>query len=226
MKKQEVLVRIIEVGLIPVVRAASGKQAIMAADAVREGGIPVVEITMTVPGAVDVIRELARTAPPGVLIGAGTVLDANTAGRCLDAGAQFLISPGFDAGMVATAREADVPVMPGALTPSEVMAAVQAGADLVKIFPCAHVGGAAYIKALRGPFPNIPFVPTGGVNLHTAAEFIRAGAAALGVGGELVDRAVLERGEKQIIVDNARRFVAVVQQARAELTGVHTAKVG
>src|SRR3954451_1998125 len=162
MTREQIVARIVEVGMVPVVRASSPQQAAAAADAVRRGGIPVVEITMTVPGALDVIRELARNASPDVLLGAGTVLDADSARRCVEAGAQFLVSPGFDAGMVAQAHKDGVPVVAGALTPSEVMAAVKAGADLIKIFPCAQVGGAAYIKALRGPFPKIPFVPTGG----------------------------------------------------------------
>jgi len=217
MDKQAVLAQILEIGIIPVVRATSGKQARLAAEAVAAGGIPVVEITMTVPGALDVIRELAGQRVNKVLIGAGTVLDAEMAKRCLDAGAQFLVSPGFDGGMIAAAREADVVVVAGALTPTEVMAAIKAGADLVKIFPCAQVGGAAYIKALRGPFPKVPLVPTGGVNLKTAADFLRAGASALGIGGELVERAALESGKSARIVENARQYAALVRQTREEL---------
>jgi 2-dehydro-3-deoxyphosphogluconate aldolase / (4S)-4-hydroxy-2-oxoglutarate aldolase len=200
---------------VPVIRASSPRLARAAAEAVAEGGIPVFEITMTVPNAIQVIRELAKDNSAGFLIGAGTVLDANAALLCLDAGAQFLVSPGLDIGMIGVARKSDVPVLPGALTPTEIMAAAKAGADLIKVFPCASVGGPAYIKALRGPFPKLPFIPTGGVNLDNAADFIRAGATALGVGGELVEKAALEAGKTDIIVANARRFVAIVQEARA-----------
>ena len=217
MEKQHVVRKVLEIGIVPVVRAASAAQARAAAEAVRRGGIPIVEITMTVPGAAEVIRELVRSAGNDVLVGAGTVLDAETARRCLDAGAQFLVSPGFNAGMVEEARARDTVVMAGALTPSEIMAAIKAGADFVKIFPCAQVGGAAYIKALRGPFPSVPFVPTGGVTLATAAEFLRAGAAALGVGGELVERSALEQGKTLVIMENAQRFVEIVQQTRQQM---------
>src|SRR5207245_1361450 len=176
MDKQRVRERIVEIGVVPVVRASSAQEARMAADAVREGGIPIVEITMTVPGAVEVIRELVKNVPGDVLVGAGTVLNAEAARRCLDAGAQFLVSPGLNLPMIELAKKEGKLVMAGALTPTEVMAAWEAGADFVKIFPCGQVGGAKYIKALRGPFPQVPFVPTGGVTLNTAGEFIEAGA--------------------------------------------------
>ena len=212
--------RIVDIGIVPVIRASSAKLARNAADAIHAGGIPVMEITMTVPGAVDAIRELVREAGQDLLVGAGTITDADSARSCIDAGAQFLVSPGFDRGMVEAARAANIVVLPGALTPSEIMAAVAAGADLVKIFPCAQVGGAGYIKALRGPFPKVPFVPTGGVNLNTAADFLRAGATALGVGGELVDKNALEAGKTSVITDNARRFRDIIDQTRAEMAGV------
>ena len=189
----------------------------MAAEAVCAGGIPVVEITMTVPGALEVIRELAKNAGKEFLVGAGTVLNSEMAGRCLEAGAEFLVSPGFNGGMVAYAAREGKLVMAGALTPTEVITAWEAGADFVKIFPCGQVGGAKYIKALRGPLPQIPLVPTGGVNLQTAAEFIEAGAAALGVGGELVPAEALKSGKVEIIVENARKFVSVVRNARSKL---------
>ena len=206
-----------EIGIVPVVRAASPREARMAAEAVCEGGIPIVEITMTVPGAVEVIRELAKNSGSGVLIGAGTVLNAEAARRCLDAGAQFLVSPGLNVATVEFAvREAKL-IMAGALTPSEVMAASEAGADFIKIFPCGQVGGAKYIKALKGPFPQVPMVPTGGVNLANAAEFIEAGVAALGVGGECVQAEALKSNKPEIIVENARRFLAIVKQTRAQM---------
>jgi 2-dehydro-3-deoxyphosphogluconate aldolase/(4S)-4-hydroxy-2-oxoglutarate aldolase len=217
MDKQQVRDRIIEIGIVPVVRASSPREARMAAEAVCEGGIPIVEITMTVPGAVELIRELAKNSASSVLIGAGTVLNAEAARRCLDAGAQFLVSPGLNVPTVEFAvREAKL-IMAGALTPSEVMAAWEAGADFIKIFPCGQVGGAKYIKALKGPFPQVPMVPTGGVNLANAAEFIEAGVAALGVGGECVQAEALKANKPEIIVENARKFLAIVKQTRAQM---------
>jgi 2-dehydro-3-deoxyphosphogluconate aldolase/(4S)-4-hydroxy-2-oxoglutarate aldolase len=217
MDKTLVRNRILEIGIVPVVRATSAQEARVAADAVRRGGIPIVEITMTVPGAVEVIRDLVKSSGSEVLVGAGTVLDAQAARRCLDAGAQFLVSPGFDCGAVELAVKENVLIMAGALTPTEVIAAWRAGSDFVKIFPCGQVGGARYIKALKGPLPQVPLVPTGGVNLSTAAEFIQAGAAALGVGGELVQAEALRAGRPEIITDLARKFLSIVQEARAAL---------
>jgi 2-dehydro-3-deoxyphosphogluconate aldolase/(4S)-4-hydroxy-2-oxoglutarate aldolase len=188
-----------------------------AAEAVCAGGIPIVEVTMTVPGAIDVIAELARISGNEVLIGAGTVLDAATAQRCLDAGAQFLVSPGFDAETVKLANRLGKLIMAGALTPTEVIAAWKTGSDFVKIFPCGTVGGAKYIKALKGPLPQVPMVPTGGVNLNTAAEFIQAGSAALGIGGELVSAAALKSGNTKEITDAAKQYVAIVAEARRAL---------
>ena len=217
MDKQEVRERIMEIGIVPVVRAASAGEACIAADAVCAGGIPIVEITMTVPGAVAVIRELVKSCGSGVLIGAGTVLNAKSAQECLDAGAQFLVSPGLNLATVEFAKREGVLIVAGALTPTEVMAAWEAGADIVKIFPCGQVGGAKYLKSLQGPFPQIPFVPTGGVSLSTAAELIEAGAAALGVGGELVSAEALRAKKPQIVAENARKFVAIVKETRERL---------
>ena len=217
MDKQRVRDRISEIGIVPVVRASSPREARIAAEAVCAGGIPIVEITMTVPGAVDVIRELTKNSASDVLVGAGTVLSAEAARRCLDAGAQFLVSPGLNLKTVELAVREGKVIMAGALTPTEVITAWEAGADFVKIFPCGQVGGAKYIKALKGPLPQIPLVPTGGVNLNTAAEFIEAGAAALGIGGELVQAEALKSNKPEIIVDNARKFLAIVKQARAQM---------
>ena len=214
MDKQQVRDQILAIGVVPVVRAASAAEARLAAQAVCDGGIPIVEITMTVPGAVDVIRELRKSAPASVLIGAGTVLDAEAARRCLDAGAQFLVSPGLNLPTIEFAARSGILMLAGALTPTEVITAWNAGSDFVKVFPCGQVGGAKYIKALKGPLPQIPLVPTGGVNLNTAAEFIEAGAAALGIGGELVQADALKSGKAEVIVENARKFVAIVKQAR------------
>ncbi|PYT48594.1 MAG: 2-dehydro-3-deoxyphosphogluconate aldolase [Acidobacteria bacterium] len=217
MDKQEVRDRITEIGIVPVVRASSPRDARIAADAVCEGGIPIVEITMTVPGAIDVIRELTKNAASEVLVGAGTVLNAEAARRCLDAGAQFLVSPGLNLQTVELAVREGKLMMAGALTPTEIITAWEAGSDFVKVFPCGQVGGAKYIKALKGPLPQVRLVPTGGVTLDTAAELIQAGAAALGVGGELVHAEALKSNKPEIIVENARKFLAIVKQARAQM---------
>jgi len=214
MTKQEVANRIMEIGVVPVVRASSAKQAMLAAEAVRAGGIPIVEVTMTVPSAIEVIAELSKNMGSEVLIGAGTVLDADTALRCIDAGAEFVVSPGFDLETVRSVNQACKLMMAGALTPTEVIGAWKAGSDFVKIFPCGAVGGAKYIKALKGPLPQIPMIPTGGVNLTTASDFILAGAAALGIGGELVSASALESGDLAPIVEAARGFVSIVRNAR------------
>lgn len=206
---------ITEIGVVPVVRAGNSQQALLAAEAVCAGGIPIVEITMTVPGAIDVIAQLARTVGDAVLVGAGTVLDADTARKCIVAGAKFIVSPGFDRETADLVYREGKLMMAGALTPTEIMAAWKAGADFVKIFPCGSVGGPKYIRALRGPFPQIPFIPTGGVNLETAGDFIRAGVAALGVGGELVQADALKSGNAAAITENARKFLHAVKSARS-----------
>lgn len=224
MNKQQARDRIAEIGIVPVVRASSAAEALLAAAAVCEGGIPIVEITMTVPGAVEVIRELRKSAVSGSLIGAGTVLDVEIARRCVDAGAEFLVSPGLNLPTVEFAAREGTLMLAGALTPTEVLTAWNAGSDFVKIFPCGQVGGAKYIKALKGPFPQISLVPTGGVNLNTAAEFIEAGAAALGIGGELVQGEALKSRRLEVIVENARRFLAIVKQARARMAAPNIAE--
>jgi 2-dehydro-3-deoxyphosphogluconate aldolase / (4S)-4-hydroxy-2-oxoglutarate aldolase len=221
MTKEQVRNKIVEIGIVPVVRAASAQQAMQAADAVCAGGIPIVEITMTVPGAIDVIAQLVKSVGKDVLIGAGTVLDAEVAKRCIDAGADFLVSPGFDLATVQWARQQDKLMMAGALTPTEVIAAWKAGSDFVKIFPCGTVGGAKYIKALKAPLPQVPMVPTGGVNLETAAEFIQAGADALGIGGELVSVAACKSGNLSVITDAARRYVDIIREARRAATALN-----
>jgi 2-dehydro-3-deoxyphosphogluconate aldolase/(4S)-4-hydroxy-2-oxoglutarate aldolase len=212
--KAHVLERIRSIGLIPVIRARSADEAAQAADAIQAGGVSILEITMTVPGAVDVIREMAGRGGDAV-VGAGTVLDPEAAGACMDAGAQFVVTPALSLDTIATCREAGVAVIPGALTPTEVVTAWRAGADLVKIFPAGAVGGPSYIKALKAPLPQIDLVPTGGVNLETAGHFIRAGAAALGVGAHLVDLAALGRGEAAVLTERARAYVKAVQEARS-----------
>jgi 2-dehydro-3-deoxyphosphogluconate aldolase / (4S)-4-hydroxy-2-oxoglutarate aldolase len=211
--KAEVRKRIEEIGIVPVIRATSPAEAHFAAEAICQGGIPIAEITMTVPGALEVISELARNAPE-VLVGAGTVLNAESARRCLEAGAKFLVSPGLNLKTVEFAVKENILIMAGALTPTEVMEASDAGADFIKIFPCSNMGGASYIRALKGPFPNVPLVPTGGVNLETAAEFLRAGAAALGVGGELILKECLRERDAEKLCNLAKKFVAIVKATR------------
>ena len=214
MKMEDVARRIGEIGIVPVVRAAGVEEARQAVDAILAGGIPVVEITMTVPGAVEVIRSVARQFAGKVLVGAGTVVTREQALACLDAGAQFLVSPGLSLAMVRAARERNIVAIPGALTPTELMAATAEGAEVVKIFPCGSVGGPKYLKALRGPFPSVKVIPTGGVNAGNAAEYITAGAFAIGVGSDLVDTAALRQGKPEKIVVAAKELVAAVQGAR------------
>lgn len=214
MTRAETCRRIEDVGIVPVVRASSPELAVRAAEAVLAGGISIFEITMTVPDAVSVIRSLVARFRDRAVVGAGTVLDADAAGRCIDAGAAFIVSPGFDAATVAAAHARGVPAMPGALTPTEVITAVKAGADMVKIFPASAVGGPKYLRALRGPLPDVKLLPTGGVNASTAGDYIAAGAAALGVGSELVDPAALARGDDAVLTERARELVAAVRKAR------------
>jgi 2-dehydro-3-deoxyphosphogluconate aldolase/(4S)-4-hydroxy-2-oxoglutarate aldolase len=212
--KRQVVERIRELGLVPVIRAQSPDEAARAIEAIRAGGVDVIEITMTVPGAVPLIAEIARRFPDAT-VGAGTVLDAETARACILAGARFVVSPALDVGTIACCRRYGVAVLPGALTPTEVLAAWQAGADFVKVFPAGAVGGASYLKALKAPFPQIELVPTGGVSVDTAAAFIQAGAAALGVGADLVDLKALREGKADQLTERARRYVEIVKGARS-----------
>lgn len=200
--------RIREVGLVPVVRASSADQAFLAAEAIRAGGIPILEITLTVPGAIEIIRELTRRLGDDTLIGAGTVLDAETAERCVEAGAKFIVSPALDIPTIDACKRLVVPVFAGALTPTEIVAAWKAGANAVKVFPANAVGGATYLKSIKAPLPHIELLPTGGVNLQTVADFIQAGAFALGVGADLVT------GDAAAITAKAKQYVAAVTAAR------------
>jgi len=215
MTKPEVLRRIAEVGLVPVVRAQSADEAMRAVDAIREGGVSILEITMTVPGAIGVMEAVAGRHGSDAVLGAGTVLDAETARACILAGAQFVVSPSLDLGTIALCRRYGIAVIPGALTPTEVVTAWSAGADVVKVFPCGALGGASYIKALKAPLPQVELIPTGGVSLETAADFIRAGSLALGVGADLVDLAALREGNAKQVTERAREFVRIVREARA-----------
>jgi 2-dehydro-3-deoxyphosphogluconate aldolase/(4S)-4-hydroxy-2-oxoglutarate aldolase len=213
--RAEVLRRIAELGLVPVVRAQSPDEAIQAINAIREGGVDVLEITMTVPGAIPLIQAVAERYGSEMVLGAGTVLDAETARACILAGAQFIVSPSVNLDTIATCRRYSVPILPGALTPTEVVNAWSAGADAVKVFPCGAVGGPSYIKALKAPLPQIDLVPTGGVSLKTAADFIKAGSFALGVGADLVDLTAIRDGKASVITERAREYVRLVKEARA-----------
>jgi 2-dehydro-3-deoxyphosphogluconate aldolase / (4S)-4-hydroxy-2-oxoglutarate aldolase len=213
--KQSVLAAIRDVGIVPVVRAESADEAARAIDAIREGGIHVLEITMTVPGAVRLIEDLARRFGDDAIVGAGTVLDPETARACILSGARFVVSPALNVDTIVLCRRYGTPVFPGALTPTEVVTAWQAGADMVKVFPCQALGGASYIKSLKAPLPQIDLVPTGGVNLKTAADFIKAGSAALGVGADLVDLKAIRDGQAATITERARQLVEIVRAARS-----------
>ena len=225
MTKDEVRARVLEVGIVPVIRAGSAKKAIAAAEAVVAGGITVLEVTMTVPGAIDAIRHAVENLGREVIVGAGTVLDARTADLCFDAGAEFLVTPALDVETVRAATGAGKLIMAGALTPTEIIAAWRAGADFVKVFPASAVGGAGYIKALRGPLPHVPLVPTGGVNLNTAADFLRAGSAALGVGSELISATALNSGDMSTITELAKKYRAIVRGVREAETNPALASV-
>ena len=214
MTKEEVRQKVIDSGIIPVLRVSSPSLALEAAEAVREGGISLLEITMTIPNAVDVIRKLVSSMGNNVIVGAGTVLDERSAQQCLDSGAEFLVSPIFDAGMVEFANRSGKLVMAGALTPTEVVRAWNAGSDFIKVFPCGNLGGPAYIKALKAPLPQIPLVPTGGVTLSTAGAFIKAGASALGVGNDLISESELLASKHAHITNVARQFISVIRQAK------------
>jgi len=216
MEKSQVLERIKSIGIIPVVRASSGDEALAAVEAIKAGGLSILEITMTVPGAVGIIEKIADRYGDEVLVGAGTVLNAETARDCLRAGAQFVVSPALNLETIAYCRDAGCAIMPGALTPTEVVTAWSAGADMVKVFPCGAMGGASYIKSLKAPLPQIELVPTGGVSLSTAASFIEAGAAAIGVGADLVDIKAIRAGESERITETTRAYIEAVRRARAE----------
>jgi 2-dehydro-3-deoxyphosphogluconate aldolase/(4S)-4-hydroxy-2-oxoglutarate aldolase len=211
---EDVIRKVGEIGIIPVVRAASVEEANRAVEAICAGGIPVVEITMTVPNAITVIRELVQRRGGDVLIGAGTVTNAEQAESCVRAGAQFLVSPGLSTSVLSVARVNDRLAIPGALTPTELMNAQELGARLIKIFPCGNLGGPKYLKSLKAPFPHAQLIPTGGVNAANAAEFMAAGAYALGVGADLIDAAALREGNLEKITAAAKELVQAVASAR------------
>ena len=214
--KQDVRRRIEEVGIVPAVRVSSSEDALFAAEAVSRGGIAIVEVTLTVPDAHQVISHLIQNAPE-VIVGAGGVSDVETARRCLDAGAKFLTSDGLDPEIVNFAAKESVVMIPGTLTPSEVMKAWKMGPDFVKVVPCAQVGGDSYIRALKAMFPHVPLIAAGGVNQQTASGFILAGAIALGIGAELIPREAIRRRQPDRIAELARRFTGFVSSARSQL---------
>ena len=216
MPNLKVIQKILEIGLVPVVRATSAEEAIAIAEAIKAGGVSDLEITMTVPGALKAIEKVVERHGKELLVGAGTVLDPETARACILAGAEFIVTPSLKISTIEMCKRYGKVIIPGALTPTEVVTAWEAGSDFVKVFPCDNVGGAKYIKALKGPFPQIDLIPTGGVNLNTAAEFIAAGAAALAVGSELVDKAAVAAKDFSKITENARKFLEVVKAVRSK----------
>lgn len=217
MTKDQILSCITEIGIVPVVRTTSAEGAIRAVDAIYRGGIRAAEITMTVPGAIRALEKVADQFGDKLVLGAGTVLDPETARSCMLAGAEFFVTPSLKTSTIEVAKRYSKVICPGALTPTEVVTAWEAGADIVKIFPCGNVGGPKYIKALKGPFPHIEMIPTGGVNLETAGEFLKAGACAVAVGGELVDGKAVKEGRFDLIEERARQYLAVIARARSEM---------
>ncbi len=213
MNKVEVLQALKEIGLVPVLRADSVDKALALAEAIEAGGVNVLEVTMTVPGAIEVMKRLAKERPD-ILIGAGTVLDPETARMCILEGAQFVVSPALNLGTIEMCHRYSIAVLPGALTPTEIVTAWQAGADVVKVFPCSALGGAKYLTALKGPLPHIDLIPTGGVSLATAREFLEAGAFALGVGSDLVDAKAMAAGKPETVTETARKYMAIVREFR------------
>jgi 2-dehydro-3-deoxyphosphogluconate aldolase / (4S)-4-hydroxy-2-oxoglutarate aldolase len=213
---ETIVARLRDVGIVPIIRASSGDVAAPVAEALVQAGLPVVEITMTVPNAIDAIGAVAKRFAGKVLLGAGTVTDAETARRAVGAGAEFIVTPCLVPEVIESAHRADVAVLPGALTPGEVFEASRLGGDMVKVFPVQSVGGAAYVRALRGPFPGIPLVPTGGVTLENIGEMFKAGAAAVGVGSELISTDALLRRDYAAIGALAKQFVAAVRLARGK----------
>jgi 2-dehydro-3-deoxyphosphogluconate aldolase/(4S)-4-hydroxy-2-oxoglutarate aldolase len=217
--KQQILSNLISVGVVPVVRTATAEAAIRSIEALYEGGITVAEITMTVPGAVKALEAIASKFGDRITLGAGTVLDPETCRICMLSGAEFFVTPSLDVRTIEMARRYSKVILPGALTPTEVKTAWDAGADIVKVFPCGNVGGPKYIKALKGPFPHIEMIPTGGVNLDTTADFLRAGACSVAVGSELIDAKAIQEGNFEVFTERARQYLAIVRQTRAELAG-------
>jgi 2-dehydro-3-deoxyphosphogluconate aldolase/(4S)-4-hydroxy-2-oxoglutarate aldolase len=214
MDKKQIVEQIESLGLVPVVRASSAEEAMQVIEAIKAGGVNVLEITMTVPGAIKVIEKVTDKYGSDVLVGAGTVLDPETARACLLAGAQFIVSPALNLDTIALCHRYSAPICPGVLTPTEVITAWSAGVDFVKVFPCGSVGGASYVKNLKGPFPQVKIIPTGGVSIKTAADFIKAGASALGVGTDLVNIKAIKEGNPEVVTEAARQYIEIIKEAR------------
>ncbi len=217
MTKHQILSNLLSVGIVPVVRTATAEAAIRSIEALYEGGITTAEITMTVPGAIKALEAIAAKFGDKITLGAGTVLDPETCRICMLSGAEFFVTPALNLKTIEMARRYSKVILPGALTPTEVSAAWDAGADIVKVFPCGNVGGPKYIKALKGPFPQIEMAPTGGVNLDTTADFLRAGACSVAVGGELIDAQTIKEGRYEVFIERARQYIALIQKTRAEM---------
>lgn len=216
MTKAEIRARIEEIGIVPGLRVSSAEDALFAAAAISSSGINIVEITMTVPGALDVIAALVRNSRD-LIAGAGTVRDAEMARRCLDAGAGFLTSTGLALDVVDLALKENVIVIPGALTPSEIMTAWKSGCDFVKVFPCGLIGGSNYIRTLKAPFPDVPMIAAGGITHQNAGDFIQAGAAALGIGRDLIPPVAIQKRQPHRIHELGRRLVGIVREARDQM---------
>ena len=212
--KQEILTRIQRTGIIPVLRARSAEEALAIVEAISAGGIDVIEVTMTVPGAIDVIRKLTRDCAD-LLIGAGTVLNPENARICIQEGAQFIVSPAVNIATIEICEQHSIPVFPGALTPTEIINAWQAGGDAIKVFPASAMGGAPYLRSLKAPLPQVELIPTGGISVATAIDFLRAGAFALGVGADLCDSVAIAEGKPERITQTARQYIQIIAAYRA-----------
>jgi 2-dehydro-3-deoxyphosphogluconate aldolase/(4S)-4-hydroxy-2-oxoglutarate aldolase len=215
MTKQQIVSSMLEIGIVPIIRVNSEEAAIKSIEAVYEGGIRSAEITMTTPGAIRALEKLAEAFGDKMILGAGTVLDPETARATILAGARFLVTPALKVATIEMARRYSTVICPGALTPTEILTAWEAGADFVKVFPCSNVGGAKYIKAVKAPLPQVEMIPTGGVNLDTIGDFLKAGASAVAVGSELIDNETIKAGRYEVFTERAKQFLAAVKAARS-----------
>jgi 2-dehydro-3-deoxyphosphogluconate aldolase/(4S)-4-hydroxy-2-oxoglutarate aldolase len=212
--KEKAMKLIYDTGLIPIIRVESAETAFKVADAFLNGDINIIEVTMSVPGAIDVVKQLIEQFGEKVLVGTGTVVDGKMAEEAIRAGSEFIVSPNYSRELIDAAKRHSKPIIPGALTPTEIFNAYKMGADAVKVFPCGTVGGAEYLKAIRSPLPHIPLVPTGGVDLETAGPMLEAGAFALGVGGAITDKKAIKEGRFEVITENVRKFLDIVKMYR------------
>ncbi len=212
--KEKAMKLIHDTALIPIIRVESADIAFKVADAFLEGGVNIIEVTMSVPGAIDVVKQLVKNFGEKVLIGTGTVVNGKMAEEAISAGSQFIVSPNYSRELIETTIKRNKPIIPGALTPTEIYEAYTMGADAVKVFPCGNVGGAEYLKAVRAPLPHIPLVPTGGVDLETAGPMLEAGAYALGVGSAITDKKAIKENRFDLITENVKRFLEIVKRYR------------